>query len=340
MKAADWPRDLVEEQRLLVIDPRQQRIGHRRLTELPRLLVEGDVIVVNDAATLPALLRGTVKGRPIELRLACQHSESIWTALAFGDGSWRKRTEDREGPGLLVEGASIEITSKLTATVLAQPHARVLELRFNLEGVDLWREIYRAGRPVQYAYARDDYPLWNVQNRYASRPWSMEPPSAGLPLRWSLLSALVKRGVQLRALTHAAGLSSTGDAQLDATLPWPERYEIPADTVEAVRQARDRGTRVIAVGTTVVRALEGSALDHGGELTAGSGVTSLRIGPETKLRFVDGLLTGMHEPTASHFALMSAFAPRALLEKADAEAAAQGYLAHEFGDSTLILPGG
>src|SRR5262249_52962794 len=142
----------------------------------------------------------------------------------------------------------------------------------------------------------------------ASRPWAMEMPSAGRPLTWELLVRLARAGVATATLTHAAGISSTGDAQLDRLLPLPERYERPAQTVERVTQTRARGGRVIAVGTSVVRALEGCVAERGG-LIAGPGVTAHRLELGSPLRVVDGLLTGMHEPTASHYALLQAFVP-------------------------------
>jgi S-adenosylmethionine:tRNA ribosyltransferase-isomerase len=143
--------------------------------------------------------------------------------------------------------------------------------------------------------------------------------------------------VRVASLTHAAGLSSTGDAALDARLPLPERFEIPAETVEAIRATKAEGGRVIAVGTTVVRALEGCAALHGGEVVAGTGTTDLVIGADFRPRVVDGLLTGMHDPEASHYRLLEAFAPLAVLDRAHAHAVELGYLAHEFGDSSLIL---
>ena len=164
----------------------------------------------------------------------------------------------------------------------------------------------------------------------------MELPSAGRPLTWSLLLDLIRRGVRIAPLTHAAGLSSTGDPDLDALLPLPERYEIPEDTALGIRKTAAAGGRVIAVGTSVVRALEGCAAEHG-EVIAGAGETHLRISPSHRLRVVHGLFTGLHEPTASHFHLLQAFAPPALIHEAYAHAEAAGYLGHEFGDSNLIL---
>jgi len=167
----------------------------------------------------------------------------------------------------------------------------------------------------------------------------MEMPSAGRPLRWSLLLDLRKRGVSLASVTHAAGLSSSGDAAIDATLPWEESFDIPAHTVQSIQEAQRRGGRVIAVGTSVVRALEGCAAEHGGELHPGEGTTRILLGPGFAPRIVTGLFTGLHEATATHFALLQAFAPRPLLERAYAHAEGHGYLGHELGDSCLILDG-
>jgi S-adenosylmethionine:tRNA ribosyltransferase-isomerase len=144
--------------------------------------------------------------------------------------------------------------------------------------------------------------------------------------------------VDVAVLTHAAGLSATGDPVLDDALPLPERYEIPEATVAAITDARAGGGRVVAVGTTVVRALEGSAASNRGRVRAGAGVTDLRIGSSHRPQVVDGLLSGIHDPGSSHFELLTAFAPRAFLESAAQHAEAAGYLAHEFGDACLVLP--
>jgi S-adenosylmethionine:tRNA ribosyltransferase-isomerase len=152
-----------------------------------------------------------------------------------------------------------------------------------------------------------------------------------------LLAALRAAGVRTAAVTHAAGLSSTGEAALDAHLPLPERFEVPAETAASVRRARALGGRVVAVGTTVVRALE-SAADADGSVQAREGITDLVIRADYRPRVVDGILTGLHEPGSSHFGLLSAFAEASRLERAFQAADAEGYLAHEFGDAMLVLP--
>jgi S-adenosylmethionine:tRNA ribosyltransferase-isomerase len=212
-----------------------------------------------------------------------------------------------------------------------------VDLSFDRAGAELWSALYAAGRPVQYSYLTRDLALADVQTPIAGRPWAVEMPSAARTVTVSLLRALRARGVGLAALTHGAGLSATGDPILDAALPLPERYEIPDATAAAIAGTRLRGGRVVAVGTTVVRALEGSAVQNHGEVRAGAGVTDLRIGASHVPAVVDGLLSGLHEPGSSHFELLTAFAPRAFLEGAARHAEAAGYLAHEFGDACLVL---
>jgi S-adenosylmethionine:tRNA ribosyltransferase-isomerase len=155
-------------------------------------------------------------------------------------------------------------------------------------------------------------------------------PSAGRPLTWDVLLGLRRAGIELATLTHAAGLSSTGDLALDRMLPWPERYEIPQRTIDAIDRARARGGRVIAVGTTVVRALESA---H----EAGAGTATLRLDAAYRPRVVDGLVSGLHVPGESHFELLSAFAPPERLGRAMALAAATALSAHELGDACLVL---
>jgi len=215
---------------------------------------------------------------------------------------------------------------------------RLVRLRFDRDGRELYQALYEIGRVVQYSYVERPLELWDVQNRYASRPWAFEPPSAGRPLTFGVLGELRARGVALAVVTHAAGLSSTGSSSLDRRLPIPEQSDLPPETVRAVEVTKARGGRVIAVGTTVVRALEGRALESP-RLSAGRNETSLVIGPGFRPRVVNGLLTGLHEPASSHFALLQAFAERPLLLRALEHASREGYLEHEFGDSCLVLSG-
>jgi S-adenosylmethionine:tRNA ribosyltransferase-isomerase len=335
---ATWPRPDPLEDRLLVIDPVAGAWADERIADLEHRLGRA-LLVVNDAATQPASLRARgPRGEALELRLAGRLEDGEWRAVLFGEGDWRTRTEDRPPPPRLDPGDHVTITPDLRAeiTSVSPLSPRLVSLRFDAKPERLWSALYRAGRPVQYSYLERALRLWHVQTNYGSRPWAVELPSAGRPLTWGLLLRLRTRGVRLASLTHAAGLSSTGDPALDAALPLPETYEIPAETVAAIGETRASGGKVIAVGTTVVRALEGAAA-RGGELQAGRATTDLKIDGSFRPRVVDGLLTGLHEPGSSHFALCSAFAPASLLESAFRHASDAGYLGHEFGDSSLIL---
>jgi S-adenosylmethionine:tRNA ribosyltransferase-isomerase len=339
VNAAAWPREDPLAERLLVIDPAKGTFDDAQVRDLPGRLRAGDLVVVNDAATLPASLMGrTEAGAPVEVRLAARHGPA-WTCVVFGAGDWRTRTEDRPSPPPLSAGDRVLFGDRLSARVTGIRSARLVDLEFFPEGAEFLSLLYELGRPIQYAYVKDTLPLWAVQTSYASRPWAVEMPSAGRPLTWSLLSELRERGVEIARLTHAAGISSTGSEELDAVLPLPEEADIPESTVLAVRDAKAAGGRVVAIGTSVVRALEGRVARRG-ELVAGVEETDLVIGPGFRRRVVDGLFTGMHEPTASHYALLGAFAPRALLAAAYEHAARVGYQHHEFGDSNLILSGG
>lgn len=333
-----------DQARLLVIEPGPDRVHLAPWSTFASLLEPGDLIVLNDAATLPASLQGEVErpgaligGRaprlPIEVRLAGTSPRGYWAVL-FGPGSWRQRTEDRLPPPRLDPGERVQLGS-LTAEILAvDPDSpRLVELAFLGEGSTGWAGIYREGRVVQYAYHQEPLGLWSVQNAYAGPPVAFEMPSAGRALTVERLLELRRRGVEVVALTHEAGLSSTGDPQLDARLPLPEHYAVPEATWSAVTRTRAAGRRVIAVGTSVVRALESA---H--HLGARVGLTTLRLGPQDRLAVVDGILTGMHVEGESHYELLHTFASPELLRRGNQVAAAGGLLSHEFGDLTLILP--
>jgi len=340
VKAATRPPASPSALRLLWVDPAGAQASDHAVGSLAHALRPGDLLVLNDAATLPASLAGrTASGEAIEVRLAGEREDGTFAAVLFGAGDWRERTEDRPAPPVLPPGETVSFAGDLGAVVLevAEASPRLVTLRLDRTGAALWSALYAVGRPVQYSYLERELSLWDVQTSYAARPWAVEPPSAGLGLSAALLDALRARGVRIATVTHAAGLSSTGDAALDALLPLPERYEVPEETVKAVEATRAAGGRVVAAGTTVVRALEGCAADHGGRLSAGRGVTSYRLAAGRAPRVVDGLLTGVHEPGSSHFELLGAFASRQVLDAAYRAAEEADYRGHEFGDAWLIL---
>lgn len=341
MRPASSPRPR-RTRRLLVLDRKSGQVADAELAELPLRLRPGDLLVVNDAATLPASLPARApSGAPAEVRLirALDRGRGgvvSFRAVLFDGADWRTPTERRAAPERLHEGARLEIaglTAKVTAIGKVSP--RLFDFAFDAEPDVVWAAIYLRGRPIQYAHVPEPLDLWSVQTLYAARPWAVEAPSAGLGLDGAILFALRARGIGLAAITEGAGLSATGDPALDAALPLPERFEVGAETVAAISTTRARGGRVVAVGTSVVRALESAA--KSGELRPISGETDLVIGPAHRLRVADGLLTGLHEPTASHYALLQAFATFRQLHAAYDHAERAGYLGHELGDANLIL---
>ena len=331
MKPARAPRADKTNVKLLVV--KDDRIEDSSIARLPDHLRSGDLLVVNDAATLPASLPARdARNNQVELRLTTQLNERVWQAAVFGAGDWRTPTEDRPSPPRFAQGEEILIAPDFRARVRGEDQlsGRLLDLEFNLSGEKLWRNLYQHGKPVQYSYIDDELKLWSVQNVYSSRPWAVEMPSAGHALSWGLLLKLIRKGVQIVPLTHGAGLSSTGDMMIDQALPLAERFEIPSNTMEAVRRTRACAGRVVAVGTSVVRALESA--DQGS-----SGFTTLKLGPDYERRIVDGLLTGAHDVSESHYQLLRAFLPENVLARVSQHLERQDYLKHEFGDLCLIL---
>ena len=342
MKAATLPPAHRDARSLVILDG-DGEIGMTGVGELHDHIESGSVLVLNDAATLPASLSGVYLGDdgpiPIEIRLARHHDDGNWTAISFAEGSWRERTEDRaHGPALLPGGRMRFKSLHARVVSVDVDNPRMLRVAFDAQGPDFLRALYREGRLIQYSYLERELALWSAQTLFAGRPWAVEMPSAGHPLNATSLSRLRRKGVEIRRLTHAAGLSSTGQVDLDARLPLPERYDIPADTAKAVESARAEGRRVIAVGTTVVRALESAAIQTpaGLGVRAGRGLATLRLGPHSPLRCVDAILTGLHLPGESHFELLQAFAPRDALVRTMQSAALAGLRNHEFGDLALV----
>jgi len=341
VKAAAQPVQRPGDARLLAVDG-AGRISHHPRSALADLLVPGDLVVANDAATLPASLSGRhlATGASIEVRLAGRRSIAAddiacFLAVVFGAGDWRTGTEDRTLPPPLDPGDTLAL-GPLAATVVRVVAApRLVELRFAGSADAIRAGIARHGRPIQYAHVAAPLALWDVWTAIAAHAVAFEPPSAGFVLDWHLLDRLASRGVGFATLTHAAGLSSTGDPGLDARLPFDEPYHVPAATVAAVLAARERGDRVVAIGTTVARALEHAAAQAGG-IRAGAGIATNRLGRSTRLRVVDALVSGTHEPGSSHHELLRAFVGAATLDRIDAALESSGYRTHEFGDSVLV----
>ena len=351
--------------KLLVIDGREG-LRHIARETLVDVLHPGDLVVANDAATLPASLHGTHvrSGGPIEVRLAGRPAAPTcspkrlsrrrkpsataggslstavadFCAIAFGAGDFHTRTEDRPPPPALACGDALAL-GPLSATVTGiLGHPRLISLHFDGSPDDIWAGIAYHGRPVQYAHVTTPLALWDVWTPIASPPVAFEPPSAGFALDWRTIAALHARHIGFATITHAAGISSTGDLELDRRLPFDEPYDIPQSTARAIARTRESGGRIVAIGTTVVRALEHAAMCGDSVVHAGPNVATDRIGPGTRLRVVNAILTGVHEPGTSHYELLRAFADDPTLLFANEELAAHGYRPHEFGDSVLVIP--
>ena len=341
MIAAREPLQRPPDARLLVL------AADGSLTEKPRtamvgLLGSDDLVIANDAATLPASLHGVhlPTGAAIEVRLAGRSAPGFGDlhrcmAVVFGAGDFHTRTEERPLPPPLAAGDRLAL-GPLTATVeRTLGHPRLIALEFAASAAEVWERLARYGRPIQYSHLSVPLKLWDVWTPIAGPPVAFEPPSAGFVLDWESLRALRRRGIGFATLTHAAGISSTGDADLDRRLPFDEPYVIPASTARAIDRARAGNGRVVAVGTTVVRALEHAA-SLGDGVRPGAGVATQRIGAGTKLRVVDVILSGTHQPGSSHYDLLRAFADATSLRRASAMLDLHGYRTHEFGDSVLI----
>jgi S-adenosylmethionine:tRNA ribosyltransferase-isomerase len=208
-------------------------------------------------------------------------------------------------------------------------------LRFGGGARQIWAGLARHGRPIQYAHVDTPLAVWDTWTPIAGLPVAFEPPSAGFVLDWNVLDSLRARGIQFVTITHAAGISSTGDPELDTLLPFDEPYLIPRSTATAIQGARLQGAHVVAVGTTVVRALEHAGTSDG-TVRAGEGIATQRIRASTEIRVVDAILSGTHEPGTSHYELLRAFASDETLRRMDEELNLNAYRTHEFGDSVLV----
>ncbi len=341
MKAATKPIQRPHDARLLVVGA-DGLFHHSERALLPDNLDPGDLLIANDAATVPASLSG-VHGRTgtaVEVRLAARPSMDTdegreFTAVIFGPGDHRTPTEHRLPPPPLAAGDLLTLGPLEATIVRTLDHPRLVALRFAGSVDDMWAGITRHGKPIQYAHVAEPLALWDVWTRIASLPVAFEPPSAGFVLDWRLLRRLAERQIGFSTLTHAAGISSTGDPRLDARLPFDEPYYLPENTVRAIATAKARGGRVVALGTSVTRALEDAARDTAG-LCTGSGLATLRIGAGTPLRVVDAIVSGVHEPGESHYELLRAFADDTVLERMLVALEQRGYRSHEFGDSVLV----
>ena len=343
-----------DEVRLLVSNVADDSIAHARFRDLPRWLAAGDLLVVNTSGTLNAALAATTdRGERLELHLSTQLPGGFWsvevrqplTSASRADRTPRAGTTLRLpaggratllAPYPLIEAIDAESRLWIAAVRTPEPIPQYLE---------------RYGFPIRYGYVARSWPSSSYQTVFATEPGSAEMPSAARPFTPALVTRLVSRGVQIAPILLHTGVASLEDHEP----PYEEYYRVPRQTADRVNATRASGHRVVAVGTTVVRALE-TVTDDTGITSPGSGWTGLVITAERPLRSVTGLITGLHEPRATHLAMLERvidaaarargsrqagdeFCAPCHLERAYAEARAQGYLWHEFGDSHLIIGG-
>jgi S-adenosylmethionine:tRNA ribosyltransferase-isomerase len=312
--------------RLCVVNRATRNVVHTTVARIGEHLQAGDLLVVNSSRTLPAALDGVhADGTTVQLRPWVRRAGS-WDAIAV-------QPEPPFAPRPLRVGEVLRMRGGLVLRVIGRREDLSALWRLAVvEGDDL-DALLRHGEPIRYSYVPDPVPMEHYQTLYAGRPGSAETPSAGRHLTWELLIALRRRCVTIADVVLHTGLSSTQDDELDAEHTLVEEwFEVGEGVAAAVAAAR----RVIAVGTSVVRALESSA-DSDGLVQPQSGWTNLAISPQHGLRAVDGLLTGLHEAGGSHLELLRALVDDALLDRAYAEAVERGYLWHEFGDAMLVL---
>jgi len=320
-----------DEVRLLVARP--GCVEHIVFRELPAHLAPGDLVVVNTSATLAAAVDGDRAGSAVTAHLSS----------ALPDGTWTVELR----PGRRATGPLRDVVPGETVTL---PHGRLQVLApypdpdADPAAARLWRcrlvvagpvptYLARHGRPIAYSYVPDDWPLAIYQTVFGREPGSAEMPSAGRPFTDSMVTDLVTAGVAVAPVT----LHTTVSSQERGEPPLPEPYAVPVATADLVNVTRSRGGRVVAVGTTVTRALESRA-DETGTVHPGGGWTTLVLGERRPARVVSGLVTGWHDEGASHLDLLTSVAGSDLVEAAYAEARAEGYLWHELGDAALLLP--
>jgi S-adenosylmethionine:tRNA ribosyltransferase-isomerase len=321
-----------EDVRLLVAS--SAGLVHARFRDLPDHLHAGDVVVVNDSATVPGEIDAESAGRgPVVLHVATPLDDGSWVVEVRTPVDAARAVLDAE-PGERFDAGPLTVT-------LLEPHPRDGSSPIG-SGNRLWRarvdgpidaHLSRHGRPIAYGYLARRYPLSAYQTVFATRPGSAEMPSAGRPFTHGLVTRLVSRGVAVAPVTLHTGVSS----QEAGEAPQPERFEVPPSTARLVNAVRAGGGRVVAVGTTVTRALE-SAVGADGLVVARRGWTERVVTPADPPRVVTGLVTGWHDPLASHLLLVEAVAGRELAQRAYEAAVGADYLWHEFGDAALLLP--
>ena len=331
-------RGLARDQVRLLVTEGEGDAQHAIFRDLPSFLRPGDLVGINVSGTLPAALRAhRADGSPLEVHLSTRLPAGMWSAELRrpGMGASQAFYQGREGEIIdLQGGGQLKLYAPYSEDRRVQPPEKI---RLWLVGLALpqpWNEYLQAhGFPIRYNYVEREWPLSAYQTVFANEPGSAEMPSAGRPFTADLMVKLVAMGVQFAPLVLHTGVASLEENEP----PYAEYYRVPENTARQINQVRATGGRIVAVGTTVVRAVE-SVTDVEGTVHPGEGWTRLVINEDRRLRAIDGLLTGFHEPRASHLHMLRALAGDEHLRRAYCSALAGEYLWHEFGDVHLILP--
>jgi S-adenosylmethionine:tRNA ribosyltransferase-isomerase len=325
--------------RLMVSNTSTDQVRHTRFYNIDKHLDAGDVLVINTSRTRKsALLASRADGTPLELHLSTHFDDDLWTVelRTIDEHGKTKHFEGaREGEVLNLPGPASAILQGpyISDCIDDSPPSETLWMAKLQLPCDVDAYLERHGFPIRYNYVKEKWPLSFYQTVYATEPGSAEMPSAGRPFTSRLLKRLKSKGIRIAPLILHTGVSNIESHEP----PYKEFYRVSEDTAQLVNEARDAGHRVVAVGTTAIRALE-TVTNGEGKTHAGEGWTCLIVTPQRGLRAVNALITGMHEPEASHLAILEALAGRAHLKIAYEEALRKGYLWHEFGDLHLILP--
>lgn len=314
----------------LLVSRGLQTPEHTTFGAFPELLEPGDLVVVNTSGTVGAALDATDgRGAPLVVHVSNELPGRLWMVeprARIANGSTRPHPGPVNGPLHFADGTALDLLRPV-------PGSRRLWLAMVDDDTCVEDVMERLGRPIRYSYVDRDWPLREYQTVFVTEAGSAEMPSAARPFTADIVTRLVRLGVQLAPITLHTGVSSLEGNEL----PYPERFNVSEGTARAINATHAAGNHVIAVGTTVVRALETATDTHGATHPA-SGWTDTVITPARGVRAVDGLLTGWHEPEATHLAMLEAVACREPLVDAYEAAFAAGYQWHEFGDSHLLLP--
>ena len=337
-----------DEVRLMVSYLDDDRIVHSRFGDLPEFLRAGDTLVVNTSGTMNAALPAERSdGTPLTVHLSTHLPADLWVVELRSSSGYEPVLDGKSGEVLsLPVGASMVLhTPYLSERRQRDEESNRLWISTLNLPVNLNDYLDLNGSPIRYRYVRESWPASYYQTVYATEVGSAEMPSAGRAFTPELITRLVANGVSVLPLILHTGVASLEDDEP----PYEEFYRVPPETAAAINSARRAGRRVVAVGTTVVRALE-TVTDRDGSIHPGEGWTDVFITPERGIRSVDAMLTGLHEPRSTHLSMLEALVGSVSryplstsgaehLEVAYTEALKRGYLWHEFGDLHLILPG-